>query len=72
MLVFNYDLIQGFIDKKGNKLSPNKVLEEKINSLNKFWIITPRVVATAQNYYNCTNITGVPLEDYFLYQKNYL
>lgn len=65
MMVFNYELIQGFIDNKGVKISLDKIIEKRLSSSNKFWIITPRVVATAQNYFNCTKITGVPLEDYF-------
>ncbi len=32
ILVFNYDLIQGYIDKKGNKLSLNKVIEKRLIS----------------------------------------
>lgn len=63
-MVFNKVLFEKFIQKDGTLLGYSNVVSTRPDLPNKYWIISPLVVETAKQYFNCTGIDGVPLEDY--------
>lgn len=64
IMVFDYTLFDKFIDNKGDTIPLNQVVKiDKLTNIKK--VISPKVLKTAKNYFNCDTIDGIPIENYF-------
>ena len=61
-LGFSYENFSNFT-KNGNKIDVYETKFDDRMKLNTNYIKTPKVLEIAKKYYNCQNITGIPLEN---------
>lgn len=61
---FQEDMFEQYIDSSGNPLGRDNVVGSVLNNgKSQSAIITPTVVKVARQYYGCSSLGGVPLED---------
>lgn len=64
ILVFNPSMFNAYVDSNNQLLGLKNVIKtQEVNGVNRTMIITPKVVAAAKKHFNCSEVTGVELED---------